>query len=90
MHSADVQVLSTPGCVGCGPTKDTVARVLEDYPALTWEEIDVTEYPEVAMQYRIMSAPAVVIGNEIAFTSVPKEAALRTKLTEYTERDSQP
>ncbi len=90
MPSADVQVLSTPGCVGCGPAKDTVARVLEDYPELTWEEIDVTEYPEVAVQYQIMSAPAVVIGNEIAFASVPKEAALRTKLTEYTERDSQP
>lgn len=87
MSSTDVQVLSTPGCVGCEPTKSTVARVLEDYPGLTWEEIDVTEHPEVAVHYRMMSAPAVVIGDELAFTTVPKEAALRTKLTEYTERD---
>ncbi len=89
MDQTDVQVLSTPGCVGCGPTKDTIARVLEDYPGLTWEEIDVTEHPEVAIRHRIMSAPAVVIGNEIAFTSVPKEAALRTKLTEYVQGDSE-
>ncbi len=90
MATTDVQVLSTPGCVGCEPTKEMIARVLEDFTPLSWEEIDVTEHPDLAVRYQIMTAPVVIIGDEVAFTGVPKENALRAKLTEYTEGGIRP
>lgn len=77
---ARILVLSTPGCAGCARTKRLVAHVVSEFPALDWEEVDLTEQPEVAAEYGIMSVPAVVIDGRLAFTSVPKEDALRQKL----------
>ena len=75
-----VQVLSTPGCAGCAQTKHLLAKVLAEFPGLDWEEVDLVEHPELAERYRIMSVPAVVIDGELAFTSVPKEDALRERI----------
>lgn len=80
-----VQVLSTPGCVGCERVKDLITRVLSDFGGLEWEEIDLTEHPELAAEYGLMSVPAVVIGGRLAFTGVPKEAALRERIEAFLE-----
>lgn len=77
---ARIRVLSTPGCAGCAQAKRLVAQVLSEFPALDWEEVDLTEQPELAAEYGIMSVPAVVIDGRLAFTGVPKEGALREKL----------
>jgi len=85
--TTDIQVLSTPGCAGCDQTKRLITEVLEEFPGLSWEEIDLVEYPELAGEYRIMSVPAVVIGGELAFAKVPKRDALRSAVRVYTERN---
>jgi glutaredoxin len=77
---ARVQILSTPGCAGCARTKALIARALESFSDLDWEEIDLIEQPELASQYGIMSVPALVIDGKVEFTGVPKERALRDKL----------
>lgn len=77
---ATVQILSTPGCAGCAQTKALITRVLQEFPELDWEEVDLTEFPELAARYGILSVPAVVIGGRLEFTGVPKEAALREKV----------
>ncbi len=78
--TADIQVLSTPGCVGCDDVKRAVTAALADHPALTWEEIDLVEHPEVAGRYGIMTVPAVVIGGELVFTGVPRRGKLEAAL----------
>lgn len=85
--TTDIQVLSTPGCAGCDQTKRLITEVLEEFPDLTWEEIDLIEHPELAGEYRIMSVPAVVIGGDLAFARVPKRDALRESVRAYTERN---
>lgn len=82
---ARVQVLSTPGCAGCEQLKAMLRKVLADYPALEWEEIDLIDHPEVAERYRIMSVPALAIDGRLEFPSIPKEAALRAKITAIVE-----
>lgn len=77
---ARVHVLSTPGCAGCAHTKQLVADALAEFPELDWEEIDLTEQPDLAARYRIMSVPAIVIDGALEFTTVPKPDALRTKI----------
>jgi len=46
-------------------------------------EVDLTERPEIAVQYRIMSTPAVVINGKLEFTGVPSEEALRDRIAKY-------
>lgn len=83
---ATVQVLSTPGCAGCEELKAMLRRVLSEFPSLDWEEIDLIDHPELVERYRIMSAPAVVIGGELAFRTVPKPDALRETIGQFVER----
>ena len=77
---ARVQPLSTPGCAGCVHTKHMIADVRAKFPELDWEEIDLTEQPELAARYGIMSVPAIVIDGTLEFTTVPQPDALRTKI----------
>lgn len=84
---AQVQMLFTPGCAGCAQLRRMITRVLEEFPGLSWKEIDLIEHPELAGEYRIMSVPAVVIGGELAFTGVPKEQVFRERLEAYTRKE---
>ena len=87
-ETTDVQVLSTPGCAGCDQIKQLVTDVLAGFPGLSWEEIDLTEYPAVAGRYSIMSVPAVVIGGELAFARIPNRDALEGSIRAYIERNT--
>jgi thioredoxin-like negative regulator of GroEL len=82
---ARVQVLPTPGCAGCDALKRMLGKVLAEFPGLDWEEIDLIEHPEVAERYTVMSVPAVVIDGRLEFPSIPKEEALREKITAIVE-----
>ena len=86
-ETTDVQVLSTPGCAGCDQIKQLIADVLAGFPDLSWEEINLMDYPEVAGRYSIMSVPAVVIGGELAFARIPTRDALTDAVRVYTERN---
>ncbi len=55
--ATDIQVLSTPGCAGCDDVKRVIAAAFQDPSALTWEEIDLAEYPEVAGRFGVMTVP---------------------------------
>lgn len=83
---ARVQVLSTPGCSGCDQIKRLIAQVLKEFPGLDWEEVDLTEHPELAARYRIMSVPAVVIDGKLEFARVPNEERLRQKIQASADR----
>jgi len=52
----------------------------EEHPDIRWTEIDITEHPEVAVKYRVMSTPAIAINGKLEFTGVPKEEDLRRRL----------
>ena len=81
--TADIQVLSTPGCAGCDDVKRVIAAALQDPPALTWEEIDLAEHPEAAGRFGVMTVPAVVIGGDVVFIGVPRHGKLEVALAAY-------
>lgn len=60
------------------------ARLVEDVkatlPDLRLEEVDITEHPELALKYRLMATPAIVINGKLEFVGVPTEATLRARL----------
>ena len=42
--------------------------------------MDITEHPELALKYRLMATPAIVINGKLEFVGVPAEATLRARL----------
>jgi len=79
-----VELLSAPGCANCRAAKASVAKLIEQAKAeiadLHLEEVDITERPEVAVKYRVMSVPAIAINGRVEFMGVPKEEELHRRL----------
>jgi hypothetical protein len=46
--------------------------------------------PDVAVKYRVMATPAIAIDGQLAFTGVPRAAALRAKLEAAARGDRSP
>lgn len=61
-----------------------VARLIEEarssLPDLELEEVDITEHPDVAVKYRIMSTPAIAINGKLEFVGIPSARALLDRL----------
>ena len=76
----ELKVLSTPGCPSCEVAMRIAQKLQVEFPDLSVEKIDMIEHPEVSMQYRILSAPGVVINGKLEFVGAPKEKQLREKL----------
>lgn len=66
-----------------------VARLIEqartEIPDLHFEEVDITEHPDVAVRYRVMATPAIAINGRIEFSGVPREDALLARLRSATD-----
>ena len=77
-----VELLTMPGCGHCAAAKETVEKVKVDFPDMEVEILDVTEHPEVAQKYMLMSAPGIVINGKLEFTGGVKEDVLRKRLEE--------
>ncbi len=79
-----VELLSAPGCANCGAAKALVTKLIEQAKAeiadLHVEEVDITERPELAVKYRVMSVPAIAINGRLEFMGVPREEELRRRL----------
>jgi hypothetical protein len=65
-----------------------VEEAKAEIPDLHLEEVDITEHPEVAVKYRVMSTPALAINGKLEFLGVPREEALRARLLAAARRGS--
>ena len=83
----EIQILTAPGCTTCDQAKALVQKFVEkearDYIGLSYRTIDVVESPEIGARYGVLSIPAIVINDILAFRGVPKEKALRKKLESF-------
>ena len=83
----EIQILTAPGCTTCYQAKALVQKFVEqearDFTGLSYRTIDVVESPEIGARYGVLSIPAIVINDTLAFRGVPKEKALRKKLESF-------
>jgi glutaredoxin len=83
----EITILTAPICATCDQAKALVQKMVEqgarEFPGLSYRIIDVAESPEVATRYGILSTPAIIINDKLAFRGVPKEKALRKKLESF-------
>ena len=57
-----------------------IEKAKTEVPDIQVEEIDVAANSAVAVKYRVMSTPAIVINGKLEFTGVPGEDALLARL----------
>ena len=85
----EITILTAPICATCDQAKALVQKMVEqgqgarEFPGLSYRTIDVAESPEIATRYGILSTPAIIINDKLAFRGVPKEKALRKKLESF-------
>jgi len=85
--SIEIIILTAPGCTTCGKAIATVEKIVEqnrqEFPGLKYRTVDVAQSPEIGTRYGILSTPAIIINDKLAFRGVPKEKALRKKLKSF-------
>ncbi|MDY6778880.1 MAG: thioredoxin family protein [Candidatus Nanohaloarchaea archaeon] len=74
-----VKMLKTPGCKSCERSREVI-KSLQDEFDFVFEEIDLTERPELAQEYQVMAAPGIVIDGELVFQGGVSEQELRDEL----------
>lgn len=70
-----IEILTTPACSNC----NIVEKILDDI-GISYDVIDVTEYPEYLERYPIFTAPGIVIDNKLEYTGVPSKKELIKRL----------
>lgn len=75
-----IDLLTMPGCSHCAHAKQVLDKVAPDYSDLEVVIHDITEEPELAGQYMLMTAPGIVIDGELVFTGGVDEVKLREYL----------
>ena len=66
-----IEILTTPDCSNCN-----ILEKMLDKMGITYQVIDVTEYPEYLQKYPIFTAPGLVINEKLEFTGIPKQKDL--------------
>ncbi len=76
----EVLFITVPNCAQCAKAKHVIEKVQPDFPDLKVEYVDVTQHPEILQQYRVLSAPGIVLNGKLEYTGGLDEAAFRARL----------
>jgi len=88
MEEVYVEEFMSPGCVGCPAVKEMLEELsIEFEDKLLIEEVDITVDTTRAVQYGIMSVPAVVINGILKFVGVPSKEELKKAILEEMENE---
>ena len=84
LNMIKIEILTAPGCASCQQTADELEALVKDqqqrYSELSYEKIDISEHPEVAIKYRLLSTPAVAINGVLEFRGVPGKDKILEKI----------
>lgn len=76
----DVLFITVPNCAQCAKAKHVIEKVQPDFSDMKVEYVDVTQQPEILQQYRVLSAPGIVINGKLEYTGGLDETVFRERL----------
>ncbi len=83
-----IEEFMSPGCVGCPAVKQMLEELVKELDGeITIEEVDISVDSARAIQYGVMSVPAIAINGILKFIGVPKKEDLRKALEEELKKD---
>lgn len=81
MGEAYVELFSSSGCQDCDTVKRLLDRLLQQYPEVELEVVDIGADASRAEEYDIISVPSIVINGELCFAGeVPDPGQLEGKI----------
>lgn len=82
-----VEIFYTPTCGKCGdklaPLRDAASKAV---PGIDWQEINVLENIDYAVELGVLTLPSIVINQEVAFSALPSPNALVRALRQRSDR----
>ena len=82
-----VEMYYTPGCSACLARHDELRTAAEAaVSGLEWQDVNVLDNIDRAVDRGVLTLPAIVIDGEIAFTSMPTVNQLRKTLIQRSGR----
>ncbi|MCD6583893.1 MAG: thioredoxin family protein [Candidatus Omnitrophica bacterium] len=88
MAEVYIEEFMSPGCVGCPAVKQMLEELVKELDGeITIEEVDISVDSARAIQYGVMSVPAIAINGILKFIGVPKKEELRKALEEELKKD---
>jgi len=86
MGEVYIEMLTSPGCANCPAVKKLLKELTAELKGdITVEEVDITVEPTRAVQYGVMSVPAVAINGILKFVGVPKREELKKAIMDELE-----
>lgn len=76
----DILFITVPNCAQCAKARHVIEKVQPDFPDMKVTYLDVTQQPEILQQYRVLSAPGIVLNGKLEYTGGLDEAAFRERL----------
>ena len=78
--SISVELFFTAGCSKCAGARDVLRKAAQSLALVEWNEIDVAQNPNRAVDVGIVSTPAIAIDGKLVFPSMPTASELRTAI----------
>ena len=79
-----IEILKTSGCAKCNRTVEELEAILNEeqqkYSEVTFETIDISEHPDIAIKYRLLTTPAVAINGKLEFRGALGADRIRDKI----------
>jgi thioredoxin 1 len=76
-----VEIIHTTGCKTCAASRDNLKAVAEQaVQHLDWQEVNVQEALDYAVELGVLTLPAVAINGKLVFSSMPTPAQLTQAL----------
>ncbi len=76
----DLKILSTPYCPPCVFATRIADKLKIDFPDVRVTRVDMSEQPQMALDYQVFAAPGIVINGKLEFHGGVTERQLRAKL----------
>jgi thioredoxin 1 len=76
-----VELFHAPGCSRCAAARESLRAAAETaVTGLEWREVNVLDAMDYAVERGVLSLPAVVIDDQLVFSSLPTAQQLRAAL----------
>lgn len=76
-----IELFHAPGCSKCAAARESLKAAAEAAVAgLDWREINVLDEMDYAVERGVFSLPAIVVDDELVFSSLPMPQQLHTAL----------
>ena len=78
-----IEIVNVQGCEKCQTANEKIRNLMKNVKGVTIKEINLIENPEIAVKYKIMATPALIINHELEFTGVPDEEEFKKVIEKH-------